>query len=201
MSLPAYQRVKRAFDLTIVLIAMPLILVVLGLCALAIRLDSPGPVLFQQPRTGRDGLRFRMYKFRTMVPNAAELEDSLRHLSILPPPAFKIIDDPRITRVGRFLRKSSLDELPQLINVMRGDMSLVGPRPTPWPVAQYELWQTARLEVPPGITGLWQVEGRNTTDFSGWLRLEMRYMQRLSLWQDLVILGRTAGAVIRGTGE
>lgn len=202
MSLKVYLRVKRAFDLTLILSAMPLILLVMGVCALAIKLDSPGgSILFHQRRTGRDGLRFRMYKFRSMVPNAAELEESLRHLSILPPPAFKIIDDPRITRVGRFLRKSSLDELPQLINVLRGDMSLVGPRPTPWPLAEYELWQTARLEMLPGITGLWQVEGRNTTDFSGWLRLEMRYMQRLSIWRDLVILGRTAGAVLRATGE
>lgn len=201
MTLDSYLRLKRIFDLTLIIAAIPLVVPVMALVALAIRLDGPGPILFTQPRTGRDGLRFNMLKFRTMVPNAAELEEQLRPLSILPWPAFKIVDDPRITRVGKVLRKTSLDELPQLINVLRGEMSLVGPRPTPWPLSDYELWQTSRLTVPPGITGRWQVEGRNTSDFSGWLRFEMAYIRRLSLWQDIVLLGRTVGAVVRGTGE
>ena len=133
---------------------------VLALCALAVRLDSPGPGAVRQLRTGRDGRRFRMYKFRTMVENAEELKASLAHLNVLPAPDFKIPNDPRITRVGKLLRATSLDELPQLLNVLRGDMSLVGPRPTSFAPSTYELWHTHRLDVPPGLTGLWQVEGR-----------------------------------------
>lgn len=201
MTLETYLRLKRIFDLVLVIAAIPVVGPVMAVVALAIRLDGPGPILFTQSRTGRDGVRFEMVKFRTMVPNAAALEEELRPLSILPWPAFKVVDDPRITRVGKILRKTSLDELPQLINVLRGEMSLVGPRPTPWPLSDYELWQTSRLTVPPGITGRWQVEGRNTSDFSGWLRYEMAYIRELSLWQDIVLLGRTVGAVVRGTGE
>src|SRR3990172_10237491 len=115
-------RFKRVFDLPVCVLLLPMALLVMALIALAIRIDSPGPIVFVQRRTGRDGSRFKMFKFRTMVQNAEELKASLQHLSILPPPDFKIIDDPRITRVGRFLRRTSLDELPQLVNVLRGDM-------------------------------------------------------------------------------
>src|SRR5919204_1521267 len=125
-----YGLVKRGLDLTLCLLAVPIAVPVLLVCALAVWVESPGPVIFTQLRTGRDGTRFRMFKFRTMVRNAEELKASLQHLNILPPPDFKILDDPRITRVGKFLRKTSLDELPQIFNVIRGDMSLVGPRPT-----------------------------------------------------------------------
>ena len=120
------------------------------LCALAIRLESPGPVLFAQQRTGQHGVRFPMFKFRTMVQNAEELKASLQHLNILPPPDFKIPNDPRVTRVGKFLRKTSLDELPQILNVIRGEMSIVGPRPTSFAASTYDLWHSERLEVAAG---------------------------------------------------
>jgi lipopolysaccharide/colanic/teichoic acid biosynthesis glycosyltransferase len=179
---------------------LPVVVPVLLLCALAVRLDSPGPIVFTQLRTGRHGVRFRMLKFRTMVRNAEELKASLAHLNILPPPDFKIIDDPRITRVGRFLRKTSLDELPQIINVIRGDMSLVGPRPTSFAASTYELWQTERLEVTPGITGLWQVEGRNSMTFDERLRLDIDYVRNMSLRLDLKILSLTVASVVGGAG-
>ncbi|HET9085327.1 MAG TPA: sugar transferase, partial [Candidatus Limnocylindrales bacterium] len=125
-----YNVTKRALDLSLCALALPVVLPVMLICAVAIRLESPGPVLFAQQRTGQHGVRFPMFKFRTMVRNAEELKASLQHLNILPPPDFKIPNDPRITRVGGFLRKTSLDELPQILNVIRGEMSIVGPRPT-----------------------------------------------------------------------
>jgi lipopolysaccharide/colanic/teichoic acid biosynthesis glycosyltransferase len=195
-----YLVAKRILDLAIcvalLVVAIPVILV----CALAIRLDSPGWVMIAQPRTGRDGRRFRMLKLRTMLANAEELKPQLAHLSVVPPPDFKIPDDPRITRVGRFLRATSLDELPQLWNVLRGDMSIVGPRPTSFATARYELWHTSRLDVPPGITGLWQIEGRNITSFDQRLRLDMEYIRRRSVPYDLVLIARTAGVVFRRSG-
>lgn len=196
-----YAAWKRALDLILILVALPLLIPVLLLCALAVRLDSPGPILFQQRRVGQHGSTFGMYKFRTMVQNAEELKASLAHLNILPPPDFKIINDPRVTRVGRFLRKSSLDELPQVLNVIKGEMSLVGPRPTDFGLNSYELWHTERLEVPPGITGLWQVKARHSTSFDERLRLDIAYIDDMSLWADVRILALTVGAVVRGTGE
>lgn len=196
----AYQRIKRGLDLVLCLIAMPVVLVVLACCAIAIRLDSRGPVFFTQERTGRAGRRFRMYKLRTMVPDAESLKARYAHLNILRDPDFKIIDDPRITRVGRFLRRTSLDELPQVFNVLRGDMSLVGPRPTSFDVDRYRLWHTARLEVKPGLTGLWQVCGRNELEFDERLRLDIAYIRGRCMWLDLQILARTVGVVLSGRG-
>jgi lipopolysaccharide/colanic/teichoic acid biosynthesis glycosyltransferase len=201
---PAYQRyrhVKRAVDLFLCLIAAPIVLPVLAICALAVRLESAGPVLFSQRRVGQHGRDFRIYKFRTMVKDAEALKAKYAHLNILPPPDFKIINDPRVTRVGRFLRKSSLDELPQLLNVVRGEMSLVGPRPTDFDISQYDLWHTERLEVPPGLTGLWQISARHTVDFDKRLRLDIEYIDRMSLRTDLSILFRTVSVVMRGSGE
>ncbi len=195
-----YVVAKRLFDIGLCLLALPVLLPVFALCALAVRLDSPGPILHTQLRTGRNGARFRMYKFRTMVRNAEELKAGLAHLNILPAPDFKIIDDPRITRVGKLLRKTSLDELPQLLNVLRGEMSLVGPRPTSFAPNTYALWHTARLEVTPGLTGLWQVKGRNHTTFDERLRLDIEYMHNPSLLADLKILFQTATSVFRGSG-
>ncbi len=195
-----YRLSKRAFDLTASLALLPLVLPVLALCWLAVRLESPGPVVFTQLRTGLHGMRFRMFKLRTMVQNAEELKASLQHLNILPPPDFKIIDDPRITGVGKFLRKTSLDELPQIFNVIRGDMSLVGPRPTSFAASTYELWQTERLEVKPGITGLWQVNGRNSMTFDERLRLDIEYVRHMSFALDLKILTRTVASVVGGAG-
>jgi lipopolysaccharide/colanic/teichoic acid biosynthesis glycosyltransferase len=195
-----YLVAKRALDLVVCSVLLLLALPVMAACALAIRLDTAGPIVFAQMRTGRDARRFRMWKFRTMVANAEDLKAGLAHLNVLPPPDFKIPDDPRITRVGRFLRATSLDELPQLVNVMRGDMSLVGPRPTSFPATSYDLWHTQRLDVAPGITGLWQVEGRNEMTFDERLRLDAQYIRRMSLRTDVVLLARTAGAVLRRSG-
>src|SRR4051812_28735072 len=197
---PVYRAGKRLFDVVVSLALLPLVLPLLALCYLAVRLDSPGPVVFAQLRTGLHGARFRMLKFRTMVQNAEELKAALQHLNILPPPDFKIIDDPRITRVGRFLRKTSLDELPQIINVLRGEMSFVGPRPTSFAPETYDLWHTERLEVVPGITGLWQVKGRNSMTFDERLRLDIQYVRNSTFGLDLRILGMTAKAVFARAG-
>jgi lipopolysaccharide/colanic/teichoic acid biosynthesis glycosyltransferase len=187
-------------DLLLILLVLPAALVIGLLCALAVVVQSPGPALFAQVRTGRDGKRFRMYKFRTMVRNADELKQQLRHLSVLPAPDFKIINDPRVTPVGRFLRASSLDELPQLWNVLKGDMSFVGPRPTSFAPSTYDLWHTCRLEVRPGLTGLWQVRGRGTTTFDERLRLDVEYIRSMSMWTDLKILFLTVGSIVRRAG-
>jgi lipopolysaccharide/colanic/teichoic acid biosynthesis glycosyltransferase len=196
-----YLVTKRMVDLAVCVVALAIAIPVLALCALAIVIDSPGPVLFAQERTGRDGRRFRMLKLRTMVPDAEERKAELWHLNVLPPPDFKIPNDPRITRVGRFLRATSLDELPQLLNVLRGDMSLVGPRPTSFAPDTYELWHTHRLDVAPGITGLWQIEGRGVTTFDERLRLDVQYIRRRSLLYDLQLLARTLPVVLRRSGR
>ena len=195
-----YLLAKRLFDVAVCVLTLPVFLLLFLICALAIRLDSPGPILIAQERTGRDGRRFRMRKFRTMVRNAEELKAELAHLNILPPPDFKIPNDPRITRVGRFLRQSSLDELPQIFNVIRGDMSLVGPRPTSFHPSTYSLWHTYRLDVAPGITGLWQINGRNETTFDERLRIDIEYIERRSFRLDLEILLKTIPAVLRRSG-
>lgn len=195
-----YRRAKRALDIVVSVTLLPLIVPVLLLCALAIRLDSPGPVFFSQSRTGRGGHRFRMWKLRTMVRNADELKAQYAHLNELTYPDFKITDDPRVTRVGRVLRRTSLDELPQIVNVLKGEMSLVGPRPTSFSASTYRLWHTARLEVQPGITGLWQISGRNELDFDDRLRLDVAYIRHRSFTLDLAILVRTIGTVASGRG-
>ena len=197
----AYFITKRALDLVLVLVMLPLWLPLNGIIALIIRLTSPGaPVLFNQLRTGKGGRRFTMYKFRTMLPNAEELKSQYAHLNELKWPDFKITNDPRITRIGRFLRKTSLDELPQLFNVLRGDMSLVGPRPTSFGPETYKLWHTHRLDVTPGLTGLWQIIGRAQLEFDDRLRLDIAYIERASLWLDINIMIRTVLAVFESRG-
>jgi lipopolysaccharide/colanic/teichoic acid biosynthesis glycosyltransferase len=195
-----YRRWKRLFDIAITLALLPLALLIMVICALLIWITDPGPVLFTQQRTGKGGRRFRMYKFRTMVTNAEELKKKYAHLNELTPPDFKITNDPRITRVGRILRKTSLDELPQLFNVLKGDMSLVGPRPTSFDVTTYELWHTERLEVLPGITGLWQISGRSDLDFDRRLRLDRDYIEGQCLWLDVQILIRTVAVIFSRRG-
>jgi lipopolysaccharide/colanic/teichoic acid biosynthesis glycosyltransferase len=187
-------------DILFCLLIAPMALPLLLLVALLVYIDSPGPILFKQLRTGKGGRRFRMYKFRTMVPNAEELKLVYAHLNELTWPDFKITDDPRVTRLGKILRKTSLDELPQLLNVLKGDMSLVGPRPTSFAPDTYRLWHTERLEVVPGITGLWQVHGRSNLDFDDRLKLDIAYIERQSIWMDLQILVRTAAQVFIGEG-
>jgi lipopolysaccharide/colanic/teichoic acid biosynthesis glycosyltransferase len=193
-------RVKRLADLVVLAFAAPVVVPLGLLVAAAIRIDSRGKVMFVQERTGLHGHRFKMYKFRSMVHNAQELKASLQHLNILEPPDFKIVDDPRITRVGKFIRATSLDELPQLINVLRGDMTLVGPRPTSFAAETYETWHTQRLEVPPGITGLWQVSARHESGFDERLRLDVNYISSMSLWNDVRIVGRTFTSVLKAKG-
>jgi lipopolysaccharide/colanic/teichoic acid biosynthesis glycosyltransferase len=196
-----YYLAKRAFDLVIVVLAMPFWLPLIGIIALLIRITSPGasPV-FAQARTGRGGRRFQMLKFRSMVPDAEALKEKYAHLNELQWPDFKITNDPRITKVGRFLRKTSLDELPQLFNVLKGEMSLVGPRPTSFGAETYQLWQTERLDVIPGITGLWQVFGRARLEFDDRLRLDIAYIERASIWLDINILIQTVIAVFKQRG-
>ena len=196
-----YFMAKRALDLLLVLASAPLWLPVMAVTALLVKLDDPhSPVIFSQRRAGRGGKPFAMRKFRTMVPDAEELKKQLWHLNELEWPDFKITNDPRVTRPGRFLRKTSLDELPQLLDVLAGHMSLVGPRPTGATADQYELWQTERLDVSPGITGLWQLYGRATTMFEDRTRLDIAYVQRRCMLMDLQILIRTVPAVVAARG-
>ncbi|HZM21080.1 MAG TPA: sugar transferase [Anaerolineales bacterium] len=196
-----YLLTKRFLDLLLVLITLPLWLPLNGIIALIIRFTSPGaPVLFKQLRTGKGGRRFHMHKFRTMVSNAEELKSTYAHLNELKWPDFKITNDPRITPIGRFLRKTSLDELPQLFNVLRGEMSLVGPRPTSFGPETYKLWHTSRLDVMPGLTGLWQILGRAQLEFDDRLRLDIAYIERASIWLDINILLRTVMAVFESRG-
>jgi len=196
-----YLMAKRAMDLILVLITLPLWLPLNAAIALIIWLTSPGaPVVFKQLRTGKGGRRFNMYKFRTMVPNAEELKSKYAHLNELQWPDFKITNDPRITSIGRFLRNTSLDEMPQLFNVLIGDMSLVGPRPTSFGAETYKLWHTERLDVPPGLTGLWQIIGRAQVEFDDRLRLDIAYIEHRCLWLDINILMRTALAVFSQKG-
>jgi lipopolysaccharide/colanic/teichoic acid biosynthesis glycosyltransferase len=192
---------KRAFDLLLTIVLLPFVLPVMLVVAVAIRLEGPGPTVFRQPRTGRGGRRFDMFKFRTMVPDAEERKASLMHLNVLPPPDFKIPNDPRMTRVGKVLRKTSLDELPQIINVLKGDMSWVGPRPTSFRASTYDLWHTRRLEVPPGVTGLWQVRTRNSSTFDDRVRLDSQYIDAMSFRQDVKILILTVAAMFKRTGN
>ena len=197
----AYLLAKRVMDLFLVVIALPLWLPLTALVALIIRVTSPGaPVVFKQLRTGKGGSRFSMYKFRTMVPNAEALKSKYAHLNELQWPDFKITNDPRITAIGHFLRKTSLDELPQLFNVLRGEMSLVGPRPTSFGAETYKLWHTERLDVTPGLTGLWQIIGRAQLEFDDRLRLDIAYIERRSIWLDINILFRTFTAVLERRG-
>jgi lipopolysaccharide/colanic/teichoic acid biosynthesis glycosyltransferase len=196
-----YQIAKRLTDLFLVVITMPLWLPLNGIVALVIHFTSPGaPVMFKQLRTGKGGRRFYMYKFRTMVPDAEVLKAKYAHMNELQWPDFKITNDPRITRVGKFLRKTSLDEIPQFFNILKGEMSLVGPRPTSFGPETYKLWHTSRLDVMPGLTGLWQIMGRAQLEFDDRLRLDIAYIERASLWLDFNILLRTVIAVFESRG-
>ena len=194
-----YLIVKRTMDLALSSIFLLLGLPLFALIALGIKLDSPGPVLFAQHRCGKGGKEFRMLKFRTMVPDAEQRQRGLRARNAVDGPMFKLDDDPRITRVGKFLRKTSLDELPQLVNVLRGDMSLVGPRPLAYAEMKFcPSWRDLRLTVTPGVTGLWQVQSRDQSRFSDWIRYDSEYVQTQSLSTDVRILLRTVGALLKG---
>ena len=193
---------KRFIDVTVASVLLILLLPLMIIIAIVVKLTSPGPMFFVQTRVGLNKRRFSLLKFRTMVENAEEELEGLQSLNEVSGPVFKIKDDPRLTPCGRFLRRTSLDELPQLINVLTGDMSLVGPRPLP--VRDYEGfsqdWHRRRLSVRPGITCLWQVAGRSGIKFDRWMELDMQYIDHWSLLLDLNILMRTVGAVLKGRG-
>jgi exopolysaccharide biosynthesis polyprenyl glycosylphosphotransferase len=194
--------IKRFFDILVSLVAVVALFPLFVVIALFMKASSTGPVFFLQERVGINKRRFHIYKFRTMVPDAEKKMAELEHLNEVRGPAFKIKNDPRITPIGKFLRKTSFDELPQLFNVLKGDMSLVGPRPLP--LRDYEGfnedWQRRRFSVRPGITCLWQVGGRSNVSFDRWMQLDMQYIDNWSLWLDLKILLMTLPAVVRGSG-
>jgi len=193
---------KRSLDIAGAVAALFLLAPVLALLAILIRLDSPGPVLYAALRAGRKGRSFRCYKFRTMVRDADALKEGLRQQNQRQGPCFKITDDPRVTRIGRFLRRYSMDELPQFLNVLKGEMSLVGPRPHPLDdFSAYAIEHLSRLDVVPGMTGLWQVTARRDPSFQAGMNLDIEYIRRWSLGMDLRILLKTAGVVLRGNGE
>jgi lipopolysaccharide/colanic/teichoic acid biosynthesis glycosyltransferase len=191
---------RRATDLLVVLVVAPVAAPLIGVLGVAIKLDTSGPVFFGQRRIGRGGQPFRLWKLRTMVRDAEKRKDELRHLSLLEWPDFKIPDDPRVTRVGRFLRKTSLDELPQLWNLFVGDITLVGPRPSSIDVAHYELWQTERLEATPGLFGRWQAEARGNADFADRCRLDIDQVRSRTVRSELRMIAKTIEALIRGRG-
>ncbi|TNE91153.1 MAG: sugar transferase [Deltaproteobacteria bacterium] len=193
---------KRVFDILVSLCFLVLGSPVYALVALAVKLDSKGPVFFSQERVGRHGRPFKVHKFRSMVTDAEELKAALMAQNERDGPAFKMKDDPRVTRVGKLIRKTSLDEIPQFYNVLVGEMSIVGPRPPlPNEVAQYDHWQRRRLSVRPGITCLWQVSGRGDVDFETWMRLDLQYIDNWSLWLDLKIFLMTIPAVLLQKGS
>jgi lipopolysaccharide/colanic/teichoic acid biosynthesis glycosyltransferase/CheY-like chemotaxis protein len=196
----SYRVTKRLFDVVMSLLMLPFVLLLMALIALLIWLDTPGPIFFVQDRTGLNGRRFKMYKFRTMYKDAEALKGEYAHLNELSWPDFKIADDPRITRMGKLLRRTSLDEVPQVLNILKGDMSFVGPRPTSFAADTYQLWQTERLEVRPGLTGLWQVKGRSDIDFADRAELDIEYVERQSWQLDMQILWETVTNVILGRG-
>jgi exopolysaccharide biosynthesis polyprenyl glycosylphosphotransferase len=192
---------KRALDMSVALIALILASPLMLLTALAIRIDSPGPIFFKQVRVGYRGRTFGCYKFRSMYIDAERRKAELMAKNEADGPVFKMRNDPRITNVGRIIRKLSIDELPQLINVLRGEMSLVGPRPAvPKEVVQYEFDQLRRLDAIPGITGLQQVSGRSDLPFKRWVELDLEYIEQQSIWKDIEILLRTIPAVVLGKG-
>ena len=193
--------VKRTLDVIITALSLILMLPIMAIVAIAIKLDSPGPALFVQKRIGKDGSTFNTYKFRSMVLDAEVKRDELADLNEADGPLFKIKDDPRLTRTGRFIRRLSLDELPQIFNVLRGDMSLVGPRPAlPEEVEAYEPWHRKRLDVMPGMTGLWQVSGRSNLSFDEMVMLDIYYVENWSPILDISILLRTIPKVLSGEG-
>lgn len=196
------QAVKRLIDVVASAVGLLVLVPFFAVIGLLVKLTSPGPVLYRSMYLGFRAHPFVGYKFRTMVANADALKGSMAHLNHMHGPAFKIRDDPRITTLGRFLRKYSIDELPQLWSVLRGDMSLVGPRPPlPEEFEQYQAWHRGKLAIRPGITCFWQINGRSDIhDFDEWMRLDLKYIEVWSLWTDLKILARTIPAVLRGHG-
>ena len=191
-----YKFCKRGIDVIVAGVGLILLSPIITIVACAIKLTSNGPIFFLQKRVGKNGELFNMYKFRAMVVNAEELKEKLKHQNEMSGPMFKMKDDPRVTKVGKFIRKTSLDELPQLWNVLKGDMSLVGPRPSlPKEVEQFDSWMFKRLTVRPGLTCYWQVSGRNNIDFEDWMKLDVKYVEERNLWIDIKLIFKTVGVL------
>ena len=187
-----YSLSKRIIDITGALFGLILLSPILIIVGFLIKLESKGPIIFAQKRVGLNKKEFKMYKLRSMVVNAEELKEKLADQNEMSGPMFKIKDDPRITKIGKFIRKTSIDELPQLINVLKGDMSLVGPRPSlPNEVKEFESWMLKRFEVKPGLTCYWQIMGRNSIDFQNWMKLDIKYVNERSFWLDIKLIFKT----------
>lgn len=187
-----YNFIKRIIDFVGALCGLILLSPILGIVGILIKMESKGPIFFSQKRIGLNGNEFNMYKLRSMVVNAEELKEKLLAQNEMSGPMFKMKDDPRITKIGKFIRKTSIDEIPQLINVLRGEMSLVGPRPSlPDEVEKFEDWMLTRLEVKPGLTCYWQVSGRNNIDFEDWMKLDIKYVDDRSLGGDIKLIFKT----------
>lgn len=188
----SYFFIKRIIDLVFSILGIILLSPIMLITAIAIKIESKGPVIFSQIRVGKDGKHFKMYKFRSMVQNAEELKEKLLSQNEMSGPMFKMKEDPRITKVGKFIRKTSIDELPQLFNVIKGDMSLVGPRPNlPKEVAQFSEYHKLKLKAKPGLTCYWQVMGRSSIGFEEWMELDIKYIRERSIWLDLKLIFRT----------
>lgn len=187
-----YNVSKRLIDILLSLLGLIIVSPIMLIVAILIKLESTGPVIFSQKRVGLNGKEFNMLKFRSMVQNAEELKEKLQKQNEMSGPMFKMKEDPRVTKVGRFIRKTSIDELPQLINVLKGEMSLVGPRPSlPKEVAKFEPWMLERLNVKPGLTCYWQVSGRNNIDFEDWMKLDIKYVKDRNLVLDIKLIFKT----------
>lgn len=188
----AYSFPKRLMDVILSLIGLIILSPIFLLTFIAIKFESKGNAIFVQDRVGYKGKLFKMYKFRSMVVDAEELKDKLLEQNEMSGPMFKMKEDPRVTKVGKFIRKTSIDELPQLVNVLKGDMSLVGPRPSlPREVSEFEPWMLERLSVKPGITCIWQVSGRNDIEFEDWMKLDIKYVREKSIRLDLRLIFKT----------
>lgn len=191
-NIKVYEICKRTIDIIGAGLGLILLSPIIAVVACAVKVTSKGPIFFSQKRVGKNGELFEMYKFRSMVVNAEELKGNLEDQNEMSGPMFKIKDDPRVTKVGKFIRKTSIDELPQLWNVLKGDMSLVGPRPSlPKEVEQFDNWMFKRLSVRPGLTCYWQVSGRNNIDFEDWMKLDCRYVDERNLWIDIKLIFKT----------
>lgn len=187
-----YCFVKRTIDMVCSLVGLIVLSPMFLVVVILIRLESKGNSIFSQERVGKDGKKFKMYKFRSMVANAEELKDKLCNENEMRGPMFKMQEDPRVTKIGKFIRKTSIDELPQLVNVLKGEMSLVGPRPSlPKEVAEFEDWMMERLSVKPGLTCYWQVSGRNDIEFEEWMELDVKYVEERNTLVDMKLVFRT----------
>lgn len=187
-----YEILKRLFDILCSAFALVVLSPILLVVSIAIKIESKGPLIFSQDRIGLNGKKFKMYKFRSMVCNAEKLKESLMKENERKGPMFKIKNDPRVTKVGKFIRKTSIDELPQLINILKGDMSIVGPRPSlPKEVAQFEPWMLKRLYVKPGLTCYWQVQGRDKIEFEDWMKLDVKYVKERNIFIDIKLIFKT----------